>query len=61
MVFCYSCNNQPCSNAFLAEQGVISMMMMTRMRTTMITVNNDNKENHNEDDNNMNVNDDLVF
>ena len=37
------------------------MMMMTRIRTTMITENDVNNDNHNKDDNGMNVNDDFVF
>ena len=41
--------------------GVISTMIMNRMRATIITENDVNNDNHNEDDNNMNVNDDLVF
>ena len=31
-------NNQPCLDAFLAEWGVISTMMMTSMRTTTMTM-----------------------
>ena len=40
---------------------MISMMMMTRMRKTMITANYANNDNHNEDYKGMNVNDKLVF
>ena len=54
-------NNQPCLDAFLAEWGVISTMMMSRMRTTTITANDVNNDNQDKDDNDMNVNDDLIF
>ena len=60
-VFLFLRSNQPCSDAFLAEWGVISTMMMTRMRTTTMTANDVNNDNHNENENDMNVNDNLVF
>ena len=49
----FLCNNQPWLDAFLAEWGVISTMMMTTMRTTTITKNKDY--------NNMNNDDNFVF